>query len=623
MRYFWINLLVFLGLISVRTTAQALSERRVSYAIQAELNPETQTITATQRMTWRNPDKVPVSELQFHLYLNAFKNEQSTFMKESGGEHRGFSSSDPNRWGQLEIERMQWMPNGMRNAKPIELMAALQFIRPDDGNPHDFTVAALRLPRPLQPNESIELHVRFKAKLPQIFARTGWERKPNGNLFFMVAQWFPKFGVYEIAGQRFIPPQASQGRWNTHQFHANSEFYADYGTYHVQMTVPQSYQIGATGAEVAARTANGKTTYTYQAEDVHDFAWTASQDFEVFTDTWKHVKIRALVQKEHAAQGQRHLEAAKTALSYFDQWYGTYPYKTLTLVDAIGGANGMEYPTLITCGTVYQLPAWFRTLEGVTIHEFGHQFWYGMVGSNEFEESWLDEGINSYTEMSIMEAAYGAGNFADFAGFPISDPEVQRLSYTKSQTPCTINTYSWQFLTKGAYGVCSYSKPATMLKTLENRLGLETMRKILRTYFDRWKFKHPTSADFMAVVEEVSNQDLDWFFDQYVNDDVQVDYSISALTEKSFTVTKKGEGWMPTTIQVHYANGEKKLLAWEGRDSERTFTFQEPIREVYLDPFNHNWLELNRLDNRKSLIQDASFTGKYWRKLIVWLQNIV
>lgn len=627
-----------------------LSPRRVSYDVQVQLQPEARTVSGVQRMTWRNPDQVPVDELQLHLYLNAFK-PGSTFMNESGGQHRGFAAETDEQWGGIEITSLRIAdhappPHGDLTTLPpltpstqgTDLTSAMTFIRPDDGNLDDYTVVSVPLPRAVQPGETITLDVAFDATLPEIVARTGWKQKADGSDFFMVAQWFPKLGVYEVPGQRYVPADTARGRWNTHQFHANSEFYADYGTYRVQMTVPEGYTVGATGIRIDEATADGQTTLTYWAEDVHDFAWTASPTYEEFTDTWRHVNLRLLIQPEHAYQAQRHFDVAKVALQYFDDWYGEYPYTTLTLVDGVGGSNGMEYPTLITCGTAYMLPEWVRPLELVTIHEFGHQYWYGLLASNEAEEAWLDEGINSYTEQRIMDAAYGYGSALDAPGLPVNDSDIQRLSYTKNNpSRGAIYNRSWAY-DFGDYAKASYPKPATVLATLENHLGAEKMTALMRTYYTRWRFRHPTTRDFIAVAEEVAGEDLDWFFDQFIYGTVAVDYAVdrinrslvsgaeedgNAMFENTIRVHRKQDGIFPQTLLVRFDNDTEERRTWSGQEEWKDFTFARPARaiEAYLDPDNKVWLDVNRLNNRLTRIPDNATPRKYSFKFMVWVQQ--
>ncbi|PYV19312.1 MAG: hypothetical protein DMG21_02015 [Acidobacteria bacterium] len=210
-------------------------------------------------------------------------------------------------------------------------------------------------------------------------------------------------------------PRWWHNAWNCHQFHSTSEFFADFGTYLVKVTVPQSYILGATGDTVSTETnSDGTKTVAFQGVDIHDFSWTASPDFQLIEDSWQGsagaVKIRLLMSPGHLRQAGRYLQSVKGTLAMFDRWYGPYPYDRITVVDlpnGAGNAGGMEYPTLITGGTTWWEPRGIRGVELVTEHEFGHQYWYGMVGSNEFEESWLDEGFNTYSTGKVMDVAYG------------------------------------------------------------------------------------------------------------------------------------------------------------------------------------------------------------------------
>jgi hypothetical protein len=619
-----------------------LSERRVSYTMDVTLDPEARTVTGTERVTWRNPGTTPVSELQFHLYLNAFK-PGSTYMNESGGVHRGFAAEGDDVYGNMTITSMKVTTPDIPTLSSTywveanDLTDRITYIQPDDNNTEDQTVISVPLPAPVQPGETIVLDIDFASKLPKVSARTGWEETSDGSPFFMVAQWFPKLGVYEVPGQRYVPADAPSGQWNTHQFHANSEFYADFGTYDVTITTPEDYTIGASGLRVDEQASDGKRTVTYRADDVHDFAWTASPAYLEYTDTWQHVNIRLLLLPEHDGQAERHFEAAKIALEKFDEWVGEYPYTTLTLVDGVGGANGMEYPTLITCGTAYMLPEWVRLLEIVTIHEFGHQYFYGLLASNEFEEAWLDEGINSYLETRIMDTAYGPGSALDLPGLRISDGGAQRLGYTKvAPSRGALFTRSWEYK-YGDYGKASYAKPATVMNTLERHLGWETMREFLRTYYDRWRFRHPTTRDVQDVAEEVAGEDLDWFFDQYVYGTAVVDYAVNRVLfrrlnedddnpvyESEVRLERREDGIFPQTLRVRFADGTTEDVSWDGEEQWKVFTFEKPVRltEAYLDPDNAVWLDINRLNNRRTFEAPNPLARKYQFKVAVWAQQL-
>ena len=181
-------------------------------------------------------------------------------------------------------------------------------------------------------------------------------------------------------------------------------------------------------------------------------------------------------------------------------------------------ASGMEYPTFFTAGSFWFNPTGFYFLEMTTIHEFIHNYWHGMVASNEFEESWLDEGITNYTEYRIVDQYYGEKTGAvDMLGIEIGERNMLRVFYIQNPKRDRILRPAWTYI-GGGYGVMSYNKSALMLKTLENLIGQGIMDEIMKTYYERWRFRHPKSQDFINVVNEVSGEDYSWFFDQVLND---------------------------------------------------------------------------------------------------------
>ena len=373
------------------------------------------------------------------------------------------------------------------------------FEHPDDDNAADQTVWRLPLPEPVPAGGEIVLDVEFEAKLPRVFARTGYFRD-----YFLVGQWFPKLGVYESAGTR---GRASSG-WNCHQFHANSEFYADFGHYKVEITLPKAFVVGATGQRKERReNPDGTATHVFEQADVIDFAWTASPHFlEVKTRfsaekdvtpqeyaevaallgrsldevRLSDVDVTVLLQPEHQAQSERHLRAAKAAIKWFGLWYGRYPYPTLTIVDPSFGARGsggMEYPTFITAGTSVLFSRWpfdrILAPEGVVVHEFGHQYWQSMVASNEFEESWLDEGFNTYSTGRVMELVYGPWMVQAF-GLRLGNLESSQLGNSVERMFDRVRTPAWGYSSSSNYGFNSYQRTELTLRTLEALAGPQT-----------------------------------------------------------------------------------------------------------------------------------------------------
>lgn len=620
----------------------ALSHQIVRYDIQARLVPETKTVQGHEVLTWLNDADVPVSELRFHLYLNAFKNNRSTFMKESGGSHRGFKLDGEN-WGAIDVTRVQ-VKDG------ADLTSTLEFVQPDDHNPDDQTVARISLPAAVKPKESVSLVIDFVSKMPRVFARSGF----SGD-FYMIGQWFPKIGVWW------------KDQWNCHQYHSISEFFADFGAFNVEITAPERFIIGATGRRTAERkNPDGTRTLTYVQEDVHDFAWTACPEFveyrERFTlaDPAVDTEMIFLIHRAHLNSKERYVRSLRQGLEFYSRHYGPYPYGTITLVDPAPGAaaaGGMEYPTLFTAMTTGFMPVGIRMPEMVTIHEFGHGYWYGIVGSNEFEEAWLDEGINSYSEAKAMAQYYGPeGSLIDFGPLRVSDIQYQRLSVIGSGRYDPILRNSWEYLSGGSYSLNVYSKASLMLLTLERFLGEETMDKVMKTYYERWKFRHPTSADFIQAAEDASGRDLKWFFDQALNSPDKLDYAVGSLSSEEveqaagffngklvsppkakgkrgeavtyrneIVVVRNGEWIVPQDILIVLDGGKTIRESWDGRERWKKFVLFGPrkLDFVQIDPQARWLLDVNFANNSMRLEARPGGPRKIALTITAWFQHLL
>jgi hypothetical protein len=642
----FISLLLFTLIAVSPVYPLPLSQRSSNYTIDVRLNTEKKSLDGEEVLVWRNPSRMPVCELQFHLYLNAFKDMESSYLKEYKPEPT--RNKDNNSWGSIAI-------TSIKTSDSTDLSSAMHFIQPDDGNVNDQTVMAVTLKRPVPPGGFLSLRIHFTARLPQVIARTGYYRD-----FFMVAQWFPKIGVYELPGQG----SAKTPGWNCHQFHANTEFYADFGVYDVTITLPKQYITGATGALQSTReNPDGTKSVRYRAEDVHDFAWTASPRFVEVTDTWRHVLITVLMQPQRLHQTDRYLKTVKHALEYLDTRVGMYPYTTLTIVDpAYGAMNcaGMEYPTLVTAGSLWGLGPQVKFAEMVTVHEFLHQYWYGMVASNEFEEAWLDEGITQYYETRIIDELFGTKtSFLNVAGFHAGDLEESRTGYTGMKNP-KVNTTaatSWSMQT-GAYGQLVYFKPAVFLATLERMIGKAAMDSAMRTYFSRWKFKHPASNDFVSIVNEVVakihgrrfGKNLNWYFDQVLYGTDICDYELTSLTntravsrhdssgsriapdsaehvcyDSKVIVSRLGEVILPMTILVCFENGDSLRIPWDGASRTRELAYHREWKIVtaVVDPEMIYLLDVNLNNNSRTIEPSTMALWKYAVKFLFWIQNIL
>jgi hypothetical protein len=558
--------------------------------------------------------------------MNAFRNNMTTFYKESGGSP-GESDLD---LGWIDID-------SFLDGNSIDLMPRMEYISPDDGNKEDRTVLKVMLPEPAKPGDTVFVKIDFRTKLPSAIRRTGYTRD-----FYFVAQWFPKFGVYEPAGMRY----ATTGGWNCHQFHATSEFYSNHSVYDVTVTLPADYVTGSGGMLISETVSGEMKTQVFRAEDIVDFAWTAWPGYAVFKEKWNHVNITLLIPKDRVKQVERQFSAVKNALEYLDKNVGPYPWPHLTFVDppSIGaGAGGMEYTTLFTSGSSYFMPSFMHIPELVTVHEFGHAYFMGMLASNESEEPWLDEGVNSFWEARILDHYYGINSgVLDHPLLKIPDITYSssRLSYVMSPSRQAVSNAedSWDY-PHGTYGMMSYHKTATWLHTLMGIIGEETMYNVFRVYYKKWAFRHPSGKDFINVVNEVVKDehgekfgpDMNWFFDQTLYGTGICDYKVYGIINRKYRrpqgkvesadssivkwnspdsvyfsvaqLERTGEIMLPVDVLVHFTNGEEVLEKWDGKARYKDFKYTgyREIQWIKIDPEFKIRMDINYINNSRTI----------------------
>jgi Peptidase family M1 domain len=609
-----------------------LSQRVVAYQIDAKYDPAKHTVDATETLTYRNLTDQPLDRFPFHLYLNAFQ-QKSTWMHEA---HRdgNFRTSKLDEWkpedyGANDVTSFEVIGMG-------DLTKQMKFVSPDDGNPDDKTVFEVKLPRAVPPGQDVQFKIKFKATFPEVIARTGYKRT-----FLLAGQWFPKVGVWW------------RGVWNCHQFHAMTEFFSDFGTYDVRINLPKDYVIGATGVQTGdSDNGNGTKTVAFHAEDVHDFAWTADPNFKIVDDEFNgsvgQVRIRLLTYDSHKSSWQPYIRSAKESMKRFDEWYGPYPYAQLTVVDpphGAGEAGGMEYPTFITGDSAWWIPKGVHLIDLVTEHEFGHQYWYGMVATNEFENGWLDEGINSYTEVKVMDSMYGQNaSVINWLGAQMGNRELQRLGYLGVADTDPLSRPSYTDMSIGTYSGVTYGKTATMLVSLEAIVGEQTLRNALHAYFMKYRFTHPTQEDFMRTVNEVAGRDLKWYWDQAVYGTQVMDYDVERAdsnpinwydenaTEKKGETTyetqvilhRKGDFIFPVEAEVKFDDGEITRQHWDGKDRWVRYVYRKKakVESVQIDPYYQVTLDRDYLNNSQVSKSQRWATAKiatYWMFLTQFL----
>ncbi len=610
-----------------------MSQRVVHYQIDAKYDATKHIVNATEVLTYHNLTGQALDHFPFHLYQNAFQ-PNATFVRDAklmGSRDTGYTKWEAKDYGSEEIKSIEVVGQG-------DLTKNLHYISPDDGNKDDKTVVDLPVSTPIAPGAFVQFKIVFQTKFPETQARSGWKRD-----FTLGGQWFPKVGVWW------------HGAWNCHQYHNTTEFFADFGVYDVKLTVPQNEVIGASGVEVSnLNNPDGTKTVTYHGDDIHDFAWTVSPRYRVREATYQAqmgpVKLCFLMQPAHWSQAERHERITRETLDHFEKWYGPYPYKTLTVVDPEpdSAAGGMEYPTFITGDTSWFMPEGVHLPELVVEHEFGHQYWYGMVATNEFEDAWMDEGINSYTEVKVLDSILGKNtSILNVDGITMGERDLQRLGYigVTDYDPMAKNAYA--YYNSNSYAGVTYGKTASVLLTLEGIVGQDTMDKTMHTYFMKYRFTHPTKEDFLKTIEEVAGRDLHWYFNQAVYGTQVLDYEVSkvnsyptnwyeekkgrksddkkdTLYQSYVSLHRKGDFVMPVEVEIKFDNGEKVREHWDGQSRWTRFGYVKKAQVVSaeIDPDHTVQLDRNNFNNSYVVKEKARPTYKlsnYWLFACQWI----
>jgi hypothetical protein len=527
-----------------------------SYKLYATLDTTKHTIEGRGTITWRNASSVPQEELWVHLYLNGFKSPRTVFMRFPGkGSFRGEGS--PSEWGSITVKRL-----ALRGS---DLWPAADKTSP--GDPDDETDIRVPLPAPVAPGATLELDVEFESRLPNVLYRTGYH---DG--FYMVAQWFPKLALL-----------SPDGRWAHFTFHHLSEFYADFGRYDVTVDTPDDMIVGAVGKLASEERHDKRVARRFVQDEVHDFAFAAYRDFrELTAPSAGGVAVRLLFPPGHERAAAVEMESVRFGLEHLGEAYGRYPYETLTVIHPPAGAEeagGMEYPTLITTGGLWYLP-WtgVRFLESVSIHELGHQWFYGMVATDEHTFPFLDEGINSYAEIEALETRSPHRSGFDGLGLSIGTAAYMRTEASDVERNAPVAQPASDFVAGQDYVALVYYRTATILITLANVYGKDRVRQAIGLYARRGRFQHPGPELLLSAVREVVGADAEAQLRAALFDRATVDYAVESID--SMPDDPPGTGWhgdvlvrrrgalcFPVDVDLVSADGAVQRVRWDAAES--------------------------------------------------------
>ncbi|MES2881133.1 MAG: M1 family metallopeptidase, partial [Bacteroidota bacterium] len=481
-------------------------QQKVDYTIDVRLNEKEKSLDAVEKISYTNNSPDTLSFIWFHLWPNAYKHDQTAFsdqLLKNGNTNFYFSEKEERGY----VNKLDFKVNG-NTAKT-------------EDHPQHIDIIKLLLPKPLPPGGQIIITTPFHVKLPYNFSRGGYE----GNTF-QITQWYPKPAVYDAAG------------WHPMPYLDQGEFYSEFGNFDVRITLPKNYVVAATGQlqnedekvwlktkQFVATTQKEKTrlkkttvgkpkkqvqtpapkiaspiavetkTIQFLQNNVHDFAWFANKDFIVAQDTCLlpggiTIDVSSYYTSQQSLHWKNSLQFAKDAVRFYSNEIGNYAYKTLSVVQgpqSFGG--GMEYPTI----TVISPTETAEELDITMAHEIGHNWFYGMLATNERDHPWMDEGLNTFYERKYTRQKYGLQEKPEEIFF-------QTIAGRKKDQSLT--TASENFSATN-YGLSAYHKTAEWLLAMQNKVGADAFRKMMQTYFEQWQFKHPQPADFLAIAKNV------------------------------------------------------------------------------------------------------------------------
>ena len=589
-------------------------QQDVSYQIEVKLDDKNHTLNGFESFTYKNNSPQTLDVIYMHVWPNAYKNKETALAQQ-------LKRNDGDKIAKAE-------------AKDLGFIDSLDFkVNGNqvkwDYDPKHIDIVVLHLASPLAPGQQIQISTPFKVKIPS----GSLSRLGHIGQSYQITQWYPKPAVYD------------QNGWNAMPYLNQGEFYSEFGDFDVKITVPANYVVGATGelqtaSEIAflndkvneskkklEKLLNQETdrsknfpesatewkTIQYKQDRVHDFAWFADKRFlvlkgeVVLPHSKETVTTWAMFTPQNAKLWSNALEYLHDGTYYYSLWNGDYPYKHVTAIDGtISAGGGMEYPMITVIGNSSSK----EELEVVIVHEVGHNWFYGILGSNERVHGWMDEGLNTLNEMRYVQTKYPDNTrFSDMVAggrFHLGDldhhdsGDIMYRSLASFGLDQPLETHSDDFSSFN-YGAIMYQKTGVIFFYLMDYLGAEKFDAAMSAYYQQWKFKHPQPADLQKTLETQTGKDLNWLFKDLIQTTKHIDYNLKTVQiAKTGTVVKlanKGQVNGPIEVNI-YVQDQKVETVW-AEPGQKSVLVQTPfasISKVEIDRLN-DIPELNRQNN--------------------------
>lgn len=589
-------LLIFSLLFSL--VSNAYWQQEVKYSIDVKLNDKSHSLSAFESLVYINNSPDTLFYIYMHLWPNAYQDgtELAKQLLEDGETLLYFNESKYTG----KIDSLDFKVNGN------SVLWGTMENYPD--------IAKIELKQDLLPGDSITITTPFRVKIPiGEVSRLGHIEEiipMDGELFneksYQISQWFPKPAVFDSIG------------WHRLPYLNTGEFYSEYGSFNVNITTPKEYTIAATGNKIKTTENGDIKTISFSQNRVHDFAWFVDNDWITEKSEVKLPHSGRIVQtisrykRVNRELWKNSVKYIDSAIYYYSLWVGDYPYKVCSAVDGgITAGGGMEYPTITVIGETKNKVA----LEEVILHEVGHNWFYGILGTNERIYPWMDEGINSYYERRYYEEVNRTSSLADMIGGfihlvvkdsipPNKEMHSMMYEYVASRNIDLPINYPAVEYSNLNYGSIVYAKTAVAFNYLEKYLSKPVFDSCMKKYFNNWKFKHPDPNDLKKIFTSTTKKDLDWFFNDLLSTKLKIDYKIESIelddsTRKfQLVVSNRGDIASPVVISAIKFGKVTKTVWYDGFKGKAKLDFpNDDYDEIVID-YYHDIPEINRSNNR-------------------------
>jgi len=533
----------------------------VSYRIDATLDTINQKIYGSEEIEFINPTSKAIEKICFHLYANAFSDTTSVFCSENKQVKKDVASGNISR---LDI---------------TEIMLDDRYVD-SSGVTVNGTLMNIDLASGLQPNLEINIKLKFELTIPRAIVRFG--RDGHGN--YLLSHWYPILCGYQ------------KGHLVDGEYHANSEFFSNFGFYDVTLKLPSNFITGTTGTLNLLENSDSLAVWNATADSVIDFAFACGRNFERFQADTLGIGITYLLSREKSDLFARIDNITKYTLGYCSEDLFLYPYQNFTVVDFSPGSAGLELPGLIAVGIggpeSHRTPSSFESL---IVHETAHQWFYATIATNEYDEPWLDEGTSSYYTERIMRSRSDTHPDFSIFGYGIRLDDISRIFALVRHASYPIDLASYEYPNWFEYEAATYARSSMVLQCLQCSLGDTAFSRGIKAYAEKYRFRHPDTGDFEDEIESSSGRDLTEFYSQFVSGTSRVDYAVTDLrsaeirketgSDRAFKITvglrREQDGILRQIVTVRLEDGSKIDTTWDGRSRVAEFQFDAVSMPVY------------------------------------------